>query len=141
MPSDLQYAFYFQLILKSTAKTKLEIILSLGHQGNDCIFKTQFGIAVIYNLYILPKTNNIVHEYINSTVGDYHEEKKLDSNDTNYRTLTLLLRFVFVCVKVYLTKRHFLVTYIAVSGEQTCIHFVQCNTSGDKREREYCRKS
>ena len=100
MPSDLQYAFYFQLILKSTAKTKHEIILSLGHQGNGCIFKTQFGIAVIYNLYILPKTNyNIVHDYINSTVGDYHEEKKLDSNDPNYRSLTSLLRFVFVCKK------------------------------------------
>ena len=54
-------------------------------------------ISIIFNLYVLPKSEQIVKDYIDADPGKYIETKKWfqSSNNPGMKRCTSLLRFVF----------------------------------------------
>ena len=87
--------FLFQTILRQTETAERPITVSTAFEGNDCMIKSQLGITIIFNLYVLPNSSKIVSDYLKAKPGDFTETEKWfqSSNNDEMKRCASLLRF------------------------------------------------
>ena len=59
------------------------------------MIKSQLGITIIFNLYVLPNSSKIVSDYLKAKPGDFTETEKWfqSSNNDEMKRCASLLRF------------------------------------------------